>query len=154
MSERLSGENETGELFSAQMKGKRKPLLIVSLPHCQVWVEIRTLTTLTLPSTQTIHAQKLLNTKYQDHNSRLCLEGKPLRNLRLRERRDSWEVESIRAACEGLYLLFGFWSDNRTEIDQRTGHRESLNSSQRDRSVKTRQLVTLLCWLAKWLPMT
>ncbi len=36
VSERLSAENETGELFSAQMKGKRKPLLIVRLLHCQV----------------------------------------------------------------------------------------------------------------------
>lgn len=76
VSEQLSGENETGELFFVQMKGKRKPLLIVSLLHCQDWVEIPALTTLTHPSTQTICTEKLLNTKYQDNNSRLLFSGK------------------------------------------------------------------------------
>lgn len=51
----------------------------------------------------------------------------------------------MRAACEGLHLLFGFWSDNRTEIDQRPGHRESLNSIQRNGSVES---VIHICWLA------
>lgn len=63
--------------------------------------------------------QKKEKKKYQDDNSRLCLESQPLRNQRLDKWKDSWEVESIRAACEGLNLLFGLCSDKRTEIDQR-----------------------------------
>lgn len=146
----FSGENETGEYLLHRWKANESRSTLLTCPLSILGWDTYSLYFNPPIFRDNTHTHKVLNTKYQDHSSRLCLEGKLPRNPRLEEKRDSWEVESIKAACEGLeFFLFALQPDNRTKIDQRASHWKSQKFLPRNRSIEfTSQIYRLndLIW--------